>query len=307
MDYQSEERGTGGPVDLGSLLLTLWRHRWWIIFSTVLVTCAAAAVWQLSRPIYRATIVLVPASADQGGLGATLSGALGSIGGLASMAGLGIGGESVETEASLAVLRSREFTEKFISDKQIMPLLFEDAWDAKSSTWKDPGDAPTLARANKLFNTGIRTISQDKRTSLVTMYIDWRDRSQAAQWANELVDRLNFEMRDRAIAKANASLGFLQKELETTQVLGTQEAINRLIESQIRQRMFANVTREYAFRVVDRALVPDRIDKVWPKGSVLLPAGFILGGALGIAGVLFFTWIAALRDSKRSKENVVSG
>jgi uncharacterized protein involved in exopolysaccharide biosynthesis len=300
MDYHTEERGTGRQVDVGKLLLLVWGRRWWVIASTLLVTLAFGLMWFFSRPVYRATIIMMPAGAEQSGLGATLSGSLGSIGGLASLAGLGIGAEGAETEAALAVLRSREFTQNFIRDKNLMPLLFESAWDPVAKGWRNPENPPTLARANKQFNTAIRTISQDKRTSLVTMNIDWHDRAQAAEWANELVARLNAEMRERAIEKSNASVGFLEEELKKTPLLGAQEAINRLIEAQIKQRMIASVTHEYSFRVVDRALPPDRIDKIWPKGSVMFPAGFVIGGILGIFGVLLFSWLPGVSATLRS-------
>jgi hypothetical protein len=242
---------------------------------------------------------MVPAGSEQGGLGASLAGSLGSFGGLASLAGIGMVGENVETEASLAVLRSREFTEKFIREKNLMPVLFEDAWDSTTNNWKDPANPPTLARGFRVFNTAIRAVSRDKRTQLVTMTIDWHDREQAAEWANELIERLNAEMRARAIAKSTASVGFLEQELPKTPLLGTQEAINRLIEAQIKQRMVANVTQEYAFRVVDRALVPDRLDKVWPKGSVLFPMGLLLGGMVGVFGVLIASWLSGLSGKPR--------
>src|SRR5690349_14548627 len=134
----SEQYPQTDQVDFGRLLLTIWKRRWWVVASTVLFTCSFGALWYFSRPIYRATIIMVPAGSEQNGLGASLAGSLGSIGGLASLAGIGIGTDTVETEASLAVLRSREFTEKFISDKGLMPLLFEDRWDAQAKRWKDP-------------------------------------------------------------------------------------------------------------------------------------------------------------------------
>jgi len=113
------------------------------------------------------------------------------------------------------------------------------------------------------------------------------------------VARINAEMQKRAIAKSQASVGFLEEELKKTSVIGTQEAINRLIEAQIKQRMLANVTQEYALRVVDKALPPDLSDKVRPKRLVLLMLGPILGGIFGIAMVLFAAWMSDLFSALR--------
>jgi uncharacterized protein involved in exopolysaccharide biosynthesis len=184
-------------------------------------------------------------------------------------------------------LRSRQFTERFISDHNLLPKLFAKKWDAANNKWKvTEKEQPTLAKANAYFTKNIRTVAQDKKTGLVTLQIDWRDRNEAAAWANELVQRLNSDMRIRAIAKTDASVGYLEKELKTTSLIGTPEAINRLIESQVKQRMLASVSQEYSFRVVDKAMAVDEDDPIKPKKLLLLIAGPFFGSFLGILLVL---------------------
>ncbi len=102
----------------------------------------------------------------------------------------------------------------------------------------------------------MRSVSKDKQTGLITLAIEWRDPVQAASWANELVARLNAEMRARAIARTSASIDYLQKELANTSEVETKRAMDRVMEAQINKRMLATVTEEYALRVVDRALPP---------------------------------------------------
>src|SRR5688572_7968341 len=265
MNATAREFHPGDDIDLREIVLTLWRRRWWLIASVALFTSLFAAVAFLMTPIYRASTVAIPAMNDRSGLGA-LGPALGQLGGLASLAGINIGNPGSQTEEALAVLRSREFTEDFIRDRDLMPLFFADRWDAEARTWKgDAEDAPTLAQAFKYFDGSVRRILQDKKTSLVTLSIEWRDPVVAAAWANDLIARLNAEMRVRAIASTNASMGYLEKELGSTTTIETREAINRLIEAQINQRMLANVTEQYALRVVDRALPPDARDVARPK------------------------------------------
>jgi uncharacterized protein involved in exopolysaccharide biosynthesis len=283
-----------GTLNLQELFARLWNGRWWIVGSVACCIGTALAVALLSTPVYRATTVLISASTDRAGLGNSLSSALGQLGGVAALAGVNLAPNTAETEEALAVLRSREFTEKFIREEALMPVLFEKKWDASAHAWLGrPDQHPTVAQAFRYFDRSVRTVTQDKKTGLVALYIDWKNREQAAAWANEQVRRLNAEMRRRAIEQADASVGFLQKELAGTTVVDTRSAINRLIETQINKRMLANVSQEYAFRVVDRAMAPDVGDTVWPKKGLLLLGGTILG--LGIGCVL-----AYLIGSRRS-------
>ena len=279
-----DERYDTRELDIGWMVGRL-RKKWgWVLASVVVCTGAFAAAAFLMTPIYRASVVMAPAGTDRAGIGGGLGSALGQLGGLASLAGINVGGTGTETDEALAVLKSREFTESFISDRNLMPELFPSKWNAATGQWNVPeAQRPTLAKAYKLFDKTVRSIVQDKKTGLVTLQIDWRNRQKAADWANELVQRLNAEMRSRAIKRSEGSVEYLERELATTPTVATREAINRLIEAQVKQRMFANVSQEYVFRVVDRALPADPDDRESPKKLYLLIEGLLLG--LGVGGV----------------------
>jgi uncharacterized protein involved in exopolysaccharide biosynthesis len=272
-------------VDLREAARRIWAHRWWILTSILIGASLSVLLAFLTPRIYRAECVLIAADSQQQGAGALL-GAAGSLGGLAALAGVNVGASNAETEEALAVLTSREFTESFIQDLHLMPQLFASNWDASTGNWRAGTRVPTAARAYKYFDSTIRTIVRDKRTGLITVQIEWRDPVEAAAWANQLVQRLNAEMQARAIERANASLGYLERELETTTVVATRDAISRLIETQVKQRMFAHVTEQYAFRVVDRALPADRDDPVSPKKLLMLALGIAAGICIGVARAL---------------------
>lgn len=272
-------------IDVAEIFSKLAARRWWLIASVLLFTGAFTAAAFLMTPVYRSATILAPAGEARmsGGLGS----ALGQLGDIASLAGLNVGSNSAETEETLAVLRSREFTESFIKDKGLVKEFFASKWDAANSRWNVPENkVPTLGQAYKYFDKKVRTIVSDKKTGLITLQIDWRDRDESAEWANELVRRLNAEMRTRAIARANASVGYLEKEFGTTSTIETREAIGRLMEAQIKQRMVANVSEDYAFRVVDRAMASDKDDPEKPKKLLLVIAGFLIGTVVGVAVAL---------------------
>jgi uncharacterized protein involved in exopolysaccharide biosynthesis len=277
-----------GSIDLGKVVARLWARRVWIVLSIAAFTIAFVAAALLTEPVYRAKTVFVSASSDREGMG-TLTSALGQLGGLASLAGLSLGSSGAKSEEALAVLRSRAFTERFIDDEHLMPILFARQWDPVAMQWRGAKETwPTPAKAYKLFDDRVRKISQDVKTGLITLQIEWNDPILTAQWANGLVVRLNAEMRARAIESTNASVGFLEQELSKTAVVETRQAIARLMEAQINQRMIANVTKEYAFRVADKAMPSDRRDVVRPNKLLLFALGPTLGFSFGALVVLLF-------------------
>jgi uncharacterized protein involved in exopolysaccharide biosynthesis len=280
-EIRIQDQQTG---DLRDLFLRYWRYWRLILACVVLSTIGFASAAIFMTPIYRGSVVLISASSDKTSLSRSLSSALGQLGGLASLAGVNVNTVDEGTQEALAVLRSRDFSERFISDKKLLPILFDNKWDPVHGEWTTSiSNQPTLGRAFKYFDKKIRTVLEDKKTDLITLEIDWKDRVAAASWANELVDRLNAEMRERALNKANASLGYLQHELSQSTEIGVRDSINRLIEVQIQQRMLADVTREYAFRIVDKAMVPEVKDKISPNRPLLLICGPILGFFVGLA------------------------
>lgn len=278
-----------GIVNGELLASVLWPRRWLIAAVAIISTGLFSALGFLLHPVYRAAAVLVAATPDRSALGGSLSSTLGSVGELASLAGIGLPNGDAAVEEALAVLQSREFTQTFIAEHNLMPELFSKNWDPVSNTWKVPAaKRPTPAKAFRFFDN-IRTVKRDTKTGLITLQIDWKNRFDAAAWVNALVAALNAEMRGRAITQADASLGYLQKELGATSDVGTRDAVNRLIEGQIKQRMLANVTQEYSLRFVDRALVADADDPVGPRKLVLIVVGLFLGLVCGIAVALILT------------------
>jgi uncharacterized protein involved in exopolysaccharide biosynthesis len=272
-------------LDARGFLALLRRRKWLVLGAVALCSAVFWAAALLMTPTYRVTTVLAPARTE-GGLGGLGSG-LGQLGGLAALAGVSIGGGDGATEEALAVLGSQEFTQRFIAESNLLPKLYASKWDVAAGRWKvAPGEEPTPARAAQRFSKQIRTISRDRKTGLVTMSIDWRDRQEALEWNHKLVEMLNEEMRRRAMSDADKYITYLESELATTTLVDTRIAVSRLLEAQIKQRMTAKVTREYALRIVDGGIIPDADDPVRPKKVQMFLLGPVIGLVLGIGYVL---------------------
>lgn len=297
--YYAEE-----TVDLRAVVAKLLEQWRWIAASVVVFAVLFTTAAFLMRLKYRATVVLTPAVNERGG--DVLGFAASKLGALGALAGLGGSPADQETEEALAVLHSQQFTESFIAQRNLMPELFASKWDAATGKWKvDAEHQPTPAKAYKYFDRKIRSVVQDKKTGLVAVQIDWIDRNEAADWANDLVRRLNEEMRARAIARADASLRFLEKELQTSSTVEVRDSVSHLIEAQVKQRMLADVNQDYCFRVVDRAIPADRDDPVSPQRPLLLLLGPLVGFAVGSVLVLMSGSRAPQRSMPRSTSGTV--
>ena len=286
MSAEDQDGIRPGEITLDAIIATAWRGKWIVLACAVLLAGLAAVAAFIMTPKYRAEVVMVPVKADDSR--AALASMVGQLGGLASLAGVSLAGGSNKDEY-LQYLQSNAFTARFIEDEKLLPVLFADRWDANNNRWDvdDPADVPTLADGVRLFERGVRAVQEDRRTGVVTLTVVWRDRELAARWANLLVERVNRDLRERAIAESDASVRYLEGELAKTAVLELRESIYRLIENQIKTVMLANVRQEYAFKVIDPAVAPDVDDVVRPKKLAMILVGGVFGGAIGLLLVLW--------------------
>lgn len=275
---------SSGELSIGDLLAVLWSRRLLIVGVTLLSAAIGVTVALLLPEKFESSVVLAPSTNDSttkfGRAGALLS----QFGGLGMLGGLAGGGQRVD---GLATLTSAVLTEGFIRDLDLLPVLYADDWDAATKTWKitDPDRLPTLWKAERLFREDVRSVTEDKKTGLITLTITWTDPVLAAQWATELVARTNALLRQQAIDEAQRSIEYLNGQLGKTSVVELQKAIYGLIETQIKQVMIANGNEQYAFRVIDPARVPEKRSS--PKRAAICVLATLLGGLFGC--VLAFT------------------
>jgi len=153
-----------------------------------------------------------------------------------------------------------------------------------------------LQGVNRFDRGGIRKIIEDRQTGLVTIQIDWTDRLQAVDWLIEMVQRVNLELRNAAIAERRRSIQFLNAEVDRTQSVAVKEAIYRLVETEMKDLAFAETQEEYALKFVDQPVTPEPRDFIWPRRVLIVCLGAFAGGLAG--GIIYLT-IESLRQARR--------
>jgi uncharacterized protein involved in exopolysaccharide biosynthesis len=192
-----------------TLMTAFWRDRWFhagVLF--ISITCAVFYI-SLTDKVFRAQVTVLPVSYNsQGGL---IGGIESSLGGLAGIAGIDLNANDELRKESIALLSSKDFAVRFITDENLSPALFPERWDSKEGAWTDPAGAPTLEDALDRFDREVRRVSEDRRNGLTQVSIEWHDRALAAKWANAYVARANSELRRRTIEDSQLCLEFLRR------------------------------------------------------------------------------------------------
>ncbi len=152
-------------------------------------------------------------------------------------------------------------------------------------TTTDPTEIPTLWKANRLFIDRIRKVNTEAKTGLVTMTITWTDPHVAATWANGLVKATNEFLRERAIRDSETNIAYLNGQAAITDAVGVKQAIYTILQSEISKAMLARGSDEYALKVLDPAVAPEK--PFSPKLSLWLAAGIALGMVFAAVTVIF--------------------
>ena len=287
-------------IDLRELFGVLWSGKIKIIVITA-IFAVGSVFYALSVPNqYRATALLAPAQSDGGGL----SSALGQLGGLASLAGVSIGGgESSESQIAQEIMKSWSFVETFISDNILEVEVYaaegwskgsgelhinQDVYDSESGDWLTEDSngniaPPTSWELFKAFS-GMLSVSEDKTSGLVSVSIEYHSPQMAKEWLDMYVSAINEHMQSRQVAKVSNNIDYLKAQIDKTSIAEMREVFYTIIEEQTKNKMVAEASPDYAFVAVSPSMVPE--EKSQPKRALICILGTLLGGMLSVLLVL---------------------
>ena len=215
-------------------------------------------------PIFTSTIVLKSVQENE----PSFSTGLGMLGGLANISGsLGL---NPDEEAILAMKHatSKDFFQKLYADndfkKNIMAydsyspnerlnLYDQTIFDSKSNKWLFE---PIFLNAHKRFTTQHMKIFQEKVGGFVNISIEHKSPIIAKEWAELMFRELNKYMKEIEEQKINQEVTYLNDELNKTSSSELRRVISQLLENKIQKQMYANISDDYIFEVVDSPYIP---------------------------------------------------
>jgi len=241
------------------------------IILTTIIFGIFGYIFSINQPvIYRAEAFVAPVEESEM---SALSNIAGQFSGLANI--IGFSGQNASgTQLNTAIMQSRSFLEKFITDTNLLQKIYPDQWNKNENKWQN-GNQPDLRIAAEILRSSLR-IEMDMPLRIIA--VEWTDPEIAAEIANDIVRYLNKHIREQKIDEAYKSIFFLQEELKKTSLVSNENMLFTLIEDQTKNIVLANAREEYAFKFIDPAYPPnEKIKPLNTQNAVLSAlAGLIL-------------------------------
>jgi len=286
-------------IDLRELFMILWKGKWWIIGITFLFA-VAGVFYALSLPnMYKSEGIYAPAQ-KQGG---TALG--GQLGGLASLAGVSLGGgESNDIDQAMVLMKSWPFLEGAINKHNLKPLIMgvkgwnkttgeliwiEEIYDPSNNKWlqeppkgmeAEPSSYETYATLRKML-----TVSYEQKASVLNISVEHYSPVVAHEWVGLFIHEINEAFRSRDMAESKKNIDYLEQKISQTSITEMLAVFYSMIESQMKTLMLAEVDDQYLLKQVVEPKVAERKSK--PKRFLICVLFIILGGLVSV----FFVFV----------------
>jgi uncharacterized protein involved in exopolysaccharide biosynthesis len=281
-----------GGVDLYHYWRVIWKRRK-IIGCIIAAAVFAALVGSLFMTnIYQAKAVIIPVTGKDSGGGnpglAALAQQLGGIPGVPSS-------PSATASEIVSLLNSNILKQKMIEQHNLMPILFYRQWDNKQQTWKQ-GHTVWRLMPFKYFNVPdtwdalrllekIVKINRNNKDNTITISVDFHDPKLAAQIVDYYLVTLTDYMSSEVKRVAASNRKYLEEQLGSTTDPFIKQKTYNMIAQQIETGMMAEVKENFAFKVIDPPLAPDK--KIKPQRVQIVLLSLVLSLIIGIGIALF--------------------
>ena len=295
-------------IDLRELFHTIWIHKYKIMIFTFVVT-SLTIIYTLSVPnSYKSSVILAPQVQSS-------KSSLGGLSALAGMAGVNLGGGSMDAYNSLKTVIDDDGFEKMLvekynlseklspkaMDKHLVFALgvrtfydFFHATNKKDDRSKDEIEYDTIKKLKKIVS-----ISSDKKSGAITLSVVLPDRFLAKKLLEIYLHESTNYLRKIDMLEINKKLHYYKNELANTNDIELKTQISQLISALIQKKVLSSASEFYIVKEITKPEVAFIKDKTKPKRALIVIVAFITSIILGIFGVFF---IEFLKNSKEEEQ-----
>jgi uncharacterized protein involved in exopolysaccharide biosynthesis len=311
MDRPCEDQ-PGDEIDLLDYWRVIWKQRRMIGLIAALTVIVTAGISLTITDTYQAKAVIMPVTSRESGGGSVgLAAIAQQFGGLP---GITMPGSSSASEI-VSLLKSNILREKIIHQYNLMPVLFYRQWDSRHQTWNKGGvtlnplyyfslvgtdsvqtqsAVPDTWDALRLLNEIVK-INQDAKQNTITIAVDFHDPEMAAKIVEYSLVTLTNYMSSEAKRVAATNRKYLEEQLGSTTDPFIKQKTYNMIAQQIEAGMMAEVKENFAFKVIDPPLAPDKI--IRPKRVQMVMLSLLAALFVGVFAAFFREYVEKIRKN----------
>lgn len=251
-------------INLLDLLKIILKYKKMIIYFVLVCTLGTTVISLLMTKIYESKAVITPveAPAAQSGMGA-----------LAAQFGI-MTPQSVNVSEIVGLLKSNVLMQRVMEKGKFYDILF-DKDDLKGKTENEKS-----WKGIRLLKEGILKVTENKKDNIISISAQYKDPVIAQKVASTTLSELTEYMTTEAKRVADANKIHLDTQMVGTADPFVRQKIYALIAQQIETAMMSAAKENFAFKVIDPPMVPDK--KVKPKRTTMVLLAFIVSLMIGV-------------------------
>ncbi|MEO2280295.1 Wzz/FepE/Etk N-terminal domain-containing protein [Pseudoalteromonas pernae] len=279
-------------------------HKWKILF-TIILFSVAGVVYSLSLPnVYKSTALMAPSESEGSG---GVAGMLGSLSGVASLAGVNLPGGEEEPFHVEERLKSRDFIIPFIDRHDLKGMLFSSQkwerdtnkivfdssiYNAATGQWTrevKPGRSivPSGEEAYKKFRD-FYSVTYDRKRNIFKISFEFISPSVSQDVLNDLIMEFNLFSKEKKLAQINKNIAFVQAQIDKAEYVELKQVLYSVLEEQLKSLMMTQSKDDYTLSLIQAPFYPE--EKSSPSRAFICILFFILGGLLSYSYALIMTY-----------------
>ena len=270
-ELSNQNQVNENEIDFSQIFEILYKKKLFIILATLFVSLLSI-IYSLQIPnTFKSFAVLVPVESSKG---RPQSGTLSS---LANLAGISLQTGGVSNKIiSIELMKSWGFIEKFIKknelevkiyaskgwDKRTDQILIDnEIYDSKNQKWlrKEKEFTKSEPSSWELYEAfrAMLNISEDELTGLITVSFEHFSPTFSKKIVEMLVYEINEYSRLESLKKAKKNLEYLNEQILKEGNVTTRGFLYSLIESELENKMIAEVNYDHVFVTAQKPMVPE--------------------------------------------------
>ncbi len=292
-------------IDLRELFVTIWSNKYKIIIFTFIVTLLTV-IYTLNIPnTYKSTVVLAPQNQSK-------SMSLGGLSALAGMAGIDIGGGSMDAYNSLKTIiddygfekmmmhkynLSKKLSSKYMDKSLVFALGYRGVYDFFHSNKKVKNKADVEYNTIKKLKK-IVSITNDRKSGAIVLSVALPDRFLAKKLLQDYLKESTNYLRKVDMRDISKKIQYYKNELANTSDIELKTQISQLLSALLQKRVLSNASEYYIVKEITKPEVANIKNKFKPKRSLIVIVAFITSIILAIFGVFFIEFLKGDKEEE---------